>query len=124
MGMSYEQYWDGPPAIATAYRKAYRIRQETANEQAWLQGLYNLDAFAVTLANAFRSKGARRQNYLERPIDIFPLTEAEKQRREREETKKMEAAMRAMIRKQKAMKTEGDDDNGGHAGEPGGTSQT
>lgn len=109
MGMSYEQYWDGPPAIATAYRKAYRLKREAENEQAWLQGLYNYDAFAVTLANAFRSKGAKRQKYMEKPIDIFPLTEAEKQRREREEMKKMEAAMKAMARKQKAKKTKGDD---------------
>lgn len=109
MGMSYEQYWDGPPQIATAYRKAYRLKREAENEQAWLQGLYNYDAFAVTLANAFRSKGAKRQNYLEKPIDIFPLTEAEKQRREREEYKKMEAAMKAMVRKQRAKKTKGDD---------------
>jgi len=73
-----------------------------------LQGLYNYDAFAVTLANAFRSKGVKRQNYFERPIDIFPLTKAEKQRREREEYAKMEAAMKAMIRKQRADKAKDD----------------
>lgn len=71
--------------------------------------MYNCDAFAVTLANAFRPKGSKRQNYMEHPIDIFPLTEAEKQRREREEYAKMEAAMKAMVRKQKAKKTKGDD---------------
>lgn len=109
MGMTYEQFWDGSPAIATAYRQAYRLKREAENEQAWLQGLYNYDAFSVTLANAFRSKGAKRQNYFEKPIDIFPLTEAEKQRREREEYAKMEAAMKAMVRKQKAKKTKGDD---------------
>lgn len=109
MGMSYEQFWDEPPQIATAYRKAYKLRREAENEQAWLQGLYNYDAFAVVLANAFRSKGAKRQTYMEKPIDIFPLTEAEKQRREREEYAKMETAMKAMVRKQKAKKTKGDD---------------
>lgn len=109
MGMTYEQYWDGPPAIAVAYRKAHRLRRELENEQAWLQGMYNYDAFAVVLSNAFRSKGAKRQNYFQKPIDIFPLTEAEKQRREREEMKKMEAAMKAMARKQRANKPKGDD---------------
>jgi len=108
MGMTYEQYWDGPPSIAVAYRKAYRLKREAENEQAWLQGLYNYDAFAVTLANAFRSKGAKRQNYFEKPIDIFPLTEAEKQRREREEMAKMQAAMRAMVRQQRAEKAKDD----------------
>lgn len=109
MGMSYTEFWDGPPAVATAYRKAYRLRREAENEQAWLQGLYTYDAFAVTLANAFRSKGAKLQRYMEKPIDIFPLTEAEKQRREREEIKKLESAMKAMARKQRANKPKGDD---------------
>ena len=108
MGITYEQYWDGPPQIATAYRKAYRIRRELENEMAWLQGMYNYDAFAVVLANAFRSKGAKRQKYMEKPIDIFPLTEAEKQRREREEYAKMQAAMEAMIRQQRADKSKDD----------------
>ena len=106
--MTYEQYWDGPPQIATAYRKAYRIRRELENEMAWLQGMYNYDAFAVALANAFRSKGAKRQKYMEKPIDIFPLTEAEKQRHEREEYAKMQAAMEAMIRQQRADKSKDD----------------
>lgn len=110
MGMSYEQFWDEPPQIATAYRKAYKLRREAENEQAWLQGLYNYDAFAVVLANAFRSKGAKRQSYMEKPIDIFPLTQAEKERREREEMAKMEAAMKAVVRQQRAMKK--GDDNG------------
>lgn len=101
MGMSYSDFWEGPPEMAAAYRKAYRLRREMENEQAWLQGLYVHDAVAVSLANAFRGKGAKRQNYLERPIDIYPLTEQEKARREKEEQAKMEAAMKAMIRRQK-----------------------
>lgn len=109
MGMTYEQFWDGPPSVATVYRKAYKLKREADNEQAWLQGMYTYDAVAVALANAFRSKGAKRQSYMERPIDIFPLTEAEKQRREQEEMVKMEAAMQAMIRQQQANKPKGDD---------------
>jgi len=106
--MSYEQFWDGPPSVAVAYRKAYRLRREMENEMAWLQGMYNYDAFAVVLSNAFKSKGARKQNYLEKPMDIFPLTEAEKQRREREEMAKMQAAMEAMVRQQRIEKSKDD----------------
>lgn len=108
MGMTYEQFWDGDPVIAVAYRKAYRLKREVANEEAWLQGLYNYDAFAVTLANAFRSKGGKRQQYFEKPIDIFPMTEAKKRELERQEYAKMEAAMRAMVRKQKRDKAKGE----------------
>ena len=104
MGMSYEQFWDGHPHLAVAYRKAYKLKREIENEQAWLQGLYMFDAFAVCLANVFAKRGAKKQTYLERPIDIFPLTEQEKQRREREANAKMQAAMEAMQRKQRRKK--------------------
>jgi hypothetical protein len=102
MGMSYEQYWEQSPYLTVAYRKAYRIKRETENEQAWLQGLYVFDAFAVVLANVFSKRGAKKQKYIERPIDIFPLTEREKKRRDEEENAKMQAVMESMVRKQRA----------------------
>ena len=109
MGMSYEQYWEQSPYLTVAYRKAYRIKRETENEQAWLQGLYVFDAFAVVLANVFSKRGAKKQKYIERPIDIFPLTERERKRREAEENAKMQAAMEAMAAKQrKRKKSKGD----------------
>lgn len=105
MGMTPYQYWEESPYLAVAYRKAYRLKREADNEQAWLQGLYVLDAFAVCLANAFAKRGAKKQTYLEHPIDIFPLTEREKKRREAEEYAKMQRAMESMVRKQQREKT-------------------
>ena len=102
MGMTYEQFWEQSPRLVVAYRKAYRLRRETENEQAWLQGLYVFDAFAVCMANAFSKPGSKKQKYIERPIDIFPLTEREKKRREAEENAKMQAVMESMVRKQRA----------------------
>ena len=104
MGMTYEQFWEGSAYLAIPYREAYRIKREVDNEQAWIAGLYVYDAFAVCLANAFAKRGAQRQNYFERPIDIFPLTEEEKKRREQEEYKRMNAAMQAMCAEQKRKK--------------------
>ena len=104
MGMTYEQYWEMSPYLAVAYRKAWKLRKQVDNEQAWLQGLYVFDAFAVCLANAFAKRGAKKQNYIEKPLDIFPLTEREKKRREAEERAKMQEAMEAMIRKQQREK--------------------
>ena len=104
MGMTYEQYWGQSPYLAVAYRKAYRLKREAENEQAWLQGLYVFDAFAVCLANAFAKRGSKKQNYIEKPIDIYPLTEREKKRREAEENAKMQAAMEAMVREQRRKK--------------------
>ena len=100
MGMTYEQYWEQSPYLVVAYRKAYRLRREADNEQAWLQGLYVFDAFAVCLANAFAKRGAKKQTYIEKPLDIYPISEAEKKRREQEEFKKMDAALQAIRNKQ------------------------
>ena len=104
MGMTYEQFWEQSPYLAVTFRKAYKLRREMENEQAWLQGIYVFDAFAVCMANAFAKRGAAKQNYLERPLDIFPLTEAQKKQREQEENKKMQMAMEAMMRKQQQRK--------------------
>ena len=104
MGMTPTQYWEQSPYLAVAYRKAYRLRREADNEQAWLQGLYVFDAFAVCLANAFSKRGSKKQSYIEKPIDIYPLTKREKKRREAEENAKMQAAMEAMVREQRRKK--------------------
>ena len=104
MGMTYGEFWDGDPRLVVAYRKAYRLRREMDNEQAWLEGLYIYVAFAVVLKNAFSKRGAKKENYLEKPIDIFPLTEEEKKRREAEENRKMQEAMKAMMREQRRKK--------------------
>lgn len=109
MGMTYDQYWEGDPYMAVAYRKAYRLRRESENESLWLQGLYVFDAFSAVLENAFAKRGAARQTYLERPIDLFPLTEQEKKLREAQEREKMQKAMENMISKQRQRKkTKGD----------------
>ena len=107
MGMTYEQYWDMSPYLVIAYRKAYKLKREIANEQAWLQGLYVYEAFAVCMANAFAKRGAKKENYLEKPVDIFPLTDSEKERREQEERDKMQKAMEAIARKQRRKKKQG-----------------
>ena len=107
MGMTYEQFWEQSPYLAVAYRKAFKLKREIANEQAWLQGLYVYDAFAVCMANAFAKRGAKKENYLEKPVDIFPLTDAEKERREQEERDKMQQAMEAIARKQRRKKKQG-----------------
>ena len=83
MGMSYEQFWNESPSLVLTYRKAFRIKRELENEMAWVQGLYIYDAVAVCLQNVLRKRGQKRESYIEKPIDIFPLTPTEKKRRER-----------------------------------------
>ena len=101
-----KQYWEESPFLAVVYRKAYKLRRETENEQAWLQGLYFYYSVAVCFANAFSKRGMKKQNYFEQPLDIFPLTEEEKKRREKAEMLKMQEAMKAIARKQRQKKGE------------------
>jgi hypothetical protein len=109
MGMNPTEYWEMSPYLTVAYRKAYRLKREAENEMAWLQGLYVFDAFAVCLANVFAKRGTKKQTYIEKPIDIFPLTGQEKKRREQEEQQKMQQAMEAIARKQRMVnKQKGD----------------
>jgi hypothetical protein len=84
--MTHEQFWDGEPKMAAAYRKADQLHRKRENEQLWLAGMYTAEALASTVGNMF-SKGHKHKY----PAEPFPVTEDEaKERREREQKAKME----------------------------------
>lgn len=76
-GMTYDEFWYGKPILAKYYREKHKLDIERRNQELWLQGLYIYDAFAVVLSNAF-SKHSKAK-YIEKPFDLFPKTEEEKQ---------------------------------------------
>ncbi len=81
IGMSYAEYWEGDSSLARYYRKAYKIKQEETNHNAWLQGLYIYDAISTALHNALRGKGKKAEKYAEKPYQFQrEKTEAEKAR--------------------------------------------
>ena len=73
-GMSYEQFWFGDPWMAKAYEQAYLLKRRVDNEIAWIHGAYVHNAVSAALASAF---GKRKVNYIEKPVDFFPKTDAE-----------------------------------------------
>jgi len=75
IGMTYDQYWECNPYLVEDYRKAHKLQIEQRNQELWLQGLYIYDAFGVVLANAFSSKGSKKQSYIEKPIELFKKKE-------------------------------------------------
>ena len=77
IGMTYEQYWYDDPLMVRAFREADKIRQERANENAWLNGGYVALAISSTIGNAFRENSSQRIDYPERPIDIRKESEEE-----------------------------------------------
>lgn len=96
MGMTSEQYWDGPSDMVKFYREAFRLRQELYNQQAWLQGMYIYEAL-VDVSPAFRSMGAKRARpYSKQPYDLnLPTDTASKNKREKESMDKARAFMEA-----------------------------
>ena len=60
IGMSFAEYWAGDPSLVQYYRKAYRIKQEEINNNAWLQGMYIYDAVSTALYNSLRGLGKQK----------------------------------------------------------------
>ena len=85
-GMSYEEYWFGDPWMARAYAQYNLLKRRQRNEELWLEGIYIMDAFQTVLGNAF---GKKKLKYMEKPLDIFEKTEAEKQAEIRAERQKL-----------------------------------
>lgn len=86
-GMTYEEYWHGEPELTQAYILADKIRREQRNYEFWLQGLYIYHALCVALSNTL---GGSKEQYMDKPLDIFPPTEEEIERRQEEEAKELE----------------------------------
>lgn len=109
IGMSAEQYWDGEPSLAKAYRKADEIRQKRRNEELWLQGMYIYEALCDVspMLHAFAKRGTKPRPYSDRPYAITNRDREEEHRvkmeKEREKAKNyMEAKMAAINKRFKS----------------------
>lgn len=103
IGMSYAEYWEGDPSLARYYRKAYLIKQEEINNNAWLQGLYIYDAISTALHNALRGFGKSKtpaRDYAKQPYNFNnkEKTEAEKAKEVAIEQEKAAAWMENFVR--------------------------
>lgn len=109
-GMTYEQYWFGDPWMVRAYAQSYLLKRRIANEDAWIQGAYMANAFGTVIANSF---GKKKTNYLDKPMDLFPKTEAEQKVEVREERQKLISWLNGMKRSAEKKNT-----GSGQNGEP------
>lgn len=87
IGMTPEQYWDEDCCLTKAYRKAYEIRRDRKNWEAWLQGLYIYEALCCVspVLNAFAKKGTKPIEYSKEP---YALTTDQKRDKELSAEKK------------------------------------
>jgi hypothetical protein len=100
IGMSSAEYWSGDPSLVRYYRKAYRIRQEEKNNNAWLQGAYIYDAVSTALHNALRGKNSQAKTYAKQPYNFENKhkTEEEQAREVEVEQEKALAWMESFVR--------------------------
>ena len=103
IGMSYEEYWAGDAKLAQYYRKAYQIKQDEINNNAWLQGMYIYDAVSTALHNALRGMGKSKppaKDYAKQPYELRNRvkSEAEKAKEVRIEQEKAAAWMENFVR--------------------------
>lgn len=66
--MTVEQFWHDEPELIIVYHKAYYRRLHT---EAHTQGFYDFVALSTALSNAFRKKGEKSHDYMQKPIDPF-----------------------------------------------------
>lgn len=89
IGMTYEQYWYGDPLLVRAFYQAEKLRREKRDEQAWLTGLYVLNALNATVGNMFRKSGQAPAEYPEEPFSV----KKEREKREHTELEKEQEAV-------------------------------
>lgn len=92
IGMSSAEYWSGDPSLVRYYRKAYKIRQDEINNNAWLQGLYIYDAVSTAVHNALRGKNSKAREYAKQPYNF-----------ENKEKSELEKAKEVEIEQEKAL---------------------
>lgn len=101
IGMSYQEYWYASPFLTKTYYDAHTYKVRQRNEELWLQGLYNYQAFSSVMAQFSYSlggnKGTRPKGYIEKPIDITPKTEQEKRKDREKEQAKAIASLNAWL---------------------------
>ena len=85
-GMTYDQFWFGDPWMAKAYKEMHNLKRKQRNEEMWVNGMYQLTALNVALHNAFDK---HKIEYLKKPLDIFPKSEAEVGAEKRQERQKL-----------------------------------
>lgn len=83
IGMTYDEFWYKEPERTKYYRDSHILQCKSKNQELWLQGMYFISSIQVALDSK------RKAKYPERPIDIYPKTEAEKKAEAERERRKV-----------------------------------
>lgn len=92
IGMSSAEYWESDCSLTRYFRKAYKMKQEEINNNAWLQGMYIYDAISTALHNALRGKNAAPKDYAKQPYNFGNKEKSEFEKAKEVEIEQQKAA--------------------------------
>lgn len=81
--MTYEQYWEHEPYLVVYYRKAHKLKNSQKNQEMWLQGYYNHEAFSTAIYNSFKKKNDEAITYMKEPVALTQTEIEEREKRDR-----------------------------------------
>lgn len=94
IGMTYDEFWNGPCDLKKYYRKAHEIKVKRDNFNAWIQGRYIYDAICAVSPILRFSMGKGKVEahpYLQEP---YPTSEREiRERQERTQREEYEKSI-------------------------------
>lgn len=85
IGMSYDDYWNGPSEIARFYRQAHKLQEKRLDYNAWIQGRYIYEAIGALspiLRTNLSKKEAKAGDYVEKPY-LVQMEDRKKEEAER-----------------------------------------
>lgn len=93
MGMTFDEFYEGKPWLAKAYRDAYKKRLEEQNTMLWIQGMYVYHSIGdyIQFYNPF-VKNPKAQDYINKPI---PINEKIREKQELQEMDEQIAKFKA-----------------------------
>lgn len=95
LGMTYEQYWDGDPAMTVMFRKAHDLKLEQENQRLWLQGAYFYEALCCITPALRLMKPQKPTPYRSEPMPLH--TKHEQPERKESHEKKSDKRAKAYM---------------------------
>ena len=109
MGMSYDEYWNGPSWLAKSYREAHEMKRKQEEWARHRQGAYFMQALRVALSGFSKDK-THPEKYPDKP---WPISEKDAREHEAEKEranfKKFVAKINADSMKKQEVNDVGDD---------------
>lgn len=70
IGVPYDSFWHLTPAKLESFYRAHKLKMKLLDEQAYMQGIYFMEALKATVCNApfWRGKGQEPYQYPKKPF--------------------------------------------------------